>query len=112
MMMEQWYSLSEGSRKLGYSRNYINMWLLRHGKFLPKEMIFEIGGRKVISEQGIEFIRNNTKKLGDHLRAVTLSGLQNKARALFLPKYSLYQNKIYIISLDLICQLRSFSKKP
>lgn len=81
-MSEQWYSLSEASRVLGYSRNYVNMWLLRHGKSLPKEMIFEIGGRKVISKEGIEFIKNNTKKLGDHLRAVTLKVVYKTKRPL------------------------------
>lgn len=81
-MSEQWYSLSEASRRLGYSRSYISLWIRRHGETLPKEMFFEIGGKKVISEQGIEFIKNNTKKLGDRLRNLTLKAVYKTKRPL------------------------------
>lgn len=81
-MSEQWYSLSEASRRLGYSRSYISLWIRRHGETLPKEMFFEIGEKKVISEQGIEFIKNNTKKLGDRLRNLPLKAVYKTKRPL------------------------------
>lgn len=74
-MSEHWYSLSEASRILGRSRNYTSLWLKRHGSTMPKEMTFEIGGKKVISQEGVEFIKNNTKKLGDRLRSLTLKAV-------------------------------------
>ena len=45
-------------------------------------MFFEIGGKKVISEQGIEFIKNNTKKLGDRLRNLPLKAVYKTKRPL------------------------------
>lgn len=85
-MNEKWYSLSQASRNLGYSRNYISVWLQRHGKSLPKEMLLEIGESKFISKQGIEFIKNNTKKLGDRLRIPALKAVfKTKLNLCFYP---------------------------
>lgn len=81
-MNEKWYSLSEASRDLGYSRNYVSVWLQRHGKSLSKEMLLEIGGNKFISKQGVEFIKNNKKKLGDRLRIPALKAVYKTKRNL------------------------------
>lgn len=59
---EQWYSLTKASEKLGYSRAYVSLWLRRHKDDFPEEMIMQSGNSKMISETGVKWIEENTKK--------------------------------------------------
>lgn len=64
MAKEKWYSLTKASEKLGYSRTYVSLWLRRHKDDFPDEMIMQSGNSKMISEAGVKWIEENTKKEG------------------------------------------------
>ena len=59
---QEWYSLTKASEKLGYGRTYVSLWLCRHKDDFPSSMLMESGNSKMISEQGIEWIKENIKK--------------------------------------------------
>ncbi|MCT1228178.1 hypothetical protein EFM07_12535 [Lactococcus lactis] len=61
---QEWYSLTKASEKLGYGRTYVSVWLRRHKDDFPSNMLMESGNSKMISEQGIEWIKENIKKEG------------------------------------------------
>jgi transposase len=61
---EEWYNLGQASQKLGRSRSYVSLWLRRHKGEVPENMIMEGGKSKLISAQGIEWIRDHIKKEG------------------------------------------------
>ena len=61
---QEWYSLTKASEKLGYGRTYVSLWLRRHKDDFPSSMLMESGNSKMISEQGIEWIKENIKKEG------------------------------------------------
>lgn len=61
---QEWYSLTKASEKLGYGRTYVSLWLRRHKDDFPSSMLIESGNSKMISEQGIEWIKENIKKAG------------------------------------------------
>lgn len=63
---QKWHSLTEASEQLGFDRNYVSLWLRRHKDKLPEEMLIESesGTTKLISEEGIKWIEENTKKEG------------------------------------------------
>lgn len=62
----KWYELNEVSKQLGFNKDYASKWLSRHREELPKEMLIESesGKTRLISEEGIKWIRANTKKEG------------------------------------------------
>ena len=64
MPNEEWYNLGQASQKLGRSRSYVSLWLRRHKGEVPENMILEGGKSKLISAQGIEWIRDHIKKEG------------------------------------------------
>lgn len=64
MSKEEWYNLGQASQKLGRSRSYVSLWLRRHKGEVPENMILEGGKSKLISAQGIEWIRDRIKKEG------------------------------------------------
>ncbi|MBF7105278.1 hypothetical protein I6H67_00250 (plasmid) [Pediococcus pentosaceus] len=64
MSKEEWYNLGQASQKLGRSRSYVSLWLRRHKGEIPENMIMEGGKSKLISVQGIEWIRDHIKKEG------------------------------------------------
>lgn len=61
---QEWYNLTKASEKLGYGRTYVSVWLRRHKDDFPSNMLMESGNSKMISEQGIEWIKENIKKAG------------------------------------------------
>lgn len=60
----EWHSLSKASEILGHGTSYVSLWLRRHEKDMPEGMIIASGNSKLISDQGIEWIKKNTKKEG------------------------------------------------
>ncbi|MDN6269850.1 MAG: hypothetical protein L0K54_06115 [Tetragenococcus koreensis] len=59
---QQWYSLAEGSEKLGFSRGYISLWLRRYEGKIPQRMIYETRNSKLINDEGLKWIKKQTKK--------------------------------------------------
>lgn len=60
----EWISLSQAGIKLGHDRSYVSLWLRRHQNRMPEEYLMETGTVKLISLEGIEWIRKQTKKEG------------------------------------------------
>ena len=60
----EWISLSQAAIKLGHDRSYVSLWLRRHPNSMPEEYLMETGTVKLISLEGIEWIRKQTKKEG------------------------------------------------
>ena len=61
---QAWFSLAQASLKLERGNTYVSVWLRRHPDELPSEMLMETGKVKLISEDGIEWIKNHIKKEG------------------------------------------------
>ena len=64
MKSSEWHSLSKASEILGNGTSYVSLWLRRHEKDMPEGMVIGSGKSKLISDQGIEWIKKNTKKEG------------------------------------------------
>lgn len=60
----EWHSLSKASEILGNGTSYVSLWLRRHEKDMPEGMVIASGKSKLISDQGIEWIKKNAKKEG------------------------------------------------
>ena len=71
----EWHSLSKASEILGNGTSYVSLWLRRHEKDMPEGMVIASGKSKLISDQGIEWIKKNTKKEGDRLRTAILKAV-------------------------------------
>lgn len=61
---QKWFSLSQASIKLKRGNTYVSVWLRRHPNELPSEMLMEAGRVKLISDEGIEWIKKHIKKEG------------------------------------------------
>lgn len=61
---QEWFSLTQASSKLKRKNTYVSNWLRRHPNELPSEMLMEAGRVKLISDEGIEWIRKHIKKEG------------------------------------------------
>ena len=61
---QKWHSLAQASRELGYGRNYVSAWLSRHREEFPEELMLGSGKSKLISDEGIEWIKKHIKKEG------------------------------------------------
>ncbi|KRM07532.1 hypothetical protein FC89_GL000219 [Liquorilactobacillus ghanensis DSM 18630] len=62
MANKKWYNLAQASEKLGRSRSYVSLWLRRHQNEVPENMILEGGKSKLISDEGIKWIKKHIKK--------------------------------------------------
>ena len=60
----EWISLSQAGIKLGHDRSYVSLWLRRHPNRMPEEYLMETGTVKLISLEGIEWIKKQSKKEG------------------------------------------------
>ena len=60
----KWISLSQAGIKLGHDRSYVSLWLRRHPNSMPEEYLMETGTVKLISLDGIEWIKKQSKKEG------------------------------------------------
>lgn len=62
--MEEWYSLSEASRKMGKERGYVSAWIRNHPEVMPKEMLRKVGDANLtlISDSGIDVIKSTPRK--------------------------------------------------
>ncbi|MFT9051902.1 hypothetical protein, partial [Liquorilactobacillus nagelii] len=60
----EWISLSQAAIKLGHDRSYVSLWLRRHPNSMPEEYLMETGTVKLISLEGIEWIKKQSKKEG------------------------------------------------
>lgn len=58
----EWISLSQAGIKLGHDRSYVSLWLRRHPNRMPEEYLMETGTVKLISLEGIEWIRKQKKR--------------------------------------------------
>lgn len=61
---QKWHSLAQASRELGHGRNYVSAWLSRHREEFPDELMLGSGKSKLISDEGIEWIKKHIKKEG------------------------------------------------
>ncbi|AUJ31013.1 MAG: hypothetical protein ABF991_09980 [Liquorilactobacillus hordei] len=59
---QEWFSLVQASKELNRGNTYVSVWLRRHPDELPNEMIMETGRVKLISKDGIKWIKQHTKK--------------------------------------------------
>ncbi|MCO8296236.1 MAG: hypothetical protein L0I95_06350 [Tetragenococcus koreensis] len=59
---QQWYSLGEGSEKLGYARGYLSQWLRRYEGEIPEGVIYKTRNSKLINDEGLKWIKKQTKK--------------------------------------------------
>ena len=63
MVDNNWHTLSSASHLLGKGNTYVSLWFRRHD--IPDEMVMSSQGKVyLISQDGMEYIRNNTKKEG------------------------------------------------
>ena len=58
----EWISLSQAGIKLGHDRSYVSLWLRRHPNSMPEEYLMETGTVKLISLEGIEWIKKKMSK--------------------------------------------------
>lgn len=61
---QKWHSLAQASRELGHGRNYVSAWLSRHREEFPEELMLGSGKSKLISDEGIGWIKKHIKKEG------------------------------------------------
>ncbi|SYW14931.1 hypothetical protein [Oenococcus oeni] len=61
---QKWHSLAQASRELGHGRNYVSAWLSRHKEEFPEELMLGSGKSKLISDEGIEWVKKHVKKEG------------------------------------------------
>ena len=59
---QEWFSLVQASKELNHGSTYVSVWLRRHPDELPNEMIMETGRVKLISKDGLKWIKQHTKK--------------------------------------------------
>lgn len=68
--MNDWISLAQASKNLGFNRNYIQSRILKYdleSEMLDRGMLLELGNAKFIDSKGIEFMKQHVKKLGVHV---------------------------------------------
>lgn len=68
MKENNWYTFSEGSKKLGKSHSYLYKSMKDRPELFKSTMIQKQGRIWLISDEGLNHIKKNTKKEGDHLR--------------------------------------------
>lgn len=73
MKENNWYTFSEGSQKLGKSHSYLYKSMKDRPELFKSTMIQKQGRIWLISDEGLNHIKKNTKKEGDHLREITLN---------------------------------------
>ena len=73
MKENNWYTFSEGSKKLGKSHSYLYKSMTDRPELFKSTMIQKQGRIWLISDEGLNHIKMNTKKEGDHLREITLN---------------------------------------
>ena len=73
-----WVSLAQGSRDLGYSRTYLNYRIKENdleAEMLERGMLLKLGHAKFINSKGKQFIKESVrkyaKKLGVHANITT-----------------------------------------
>ena len=73
MKENNWYTFSEGSKKLGKSHSYLYKSMKDRPELFKSTMIQKQGRIWLISDEGLNHIKKNTKNEGDHLREITLN---------------------------------------
>lgn len=73
MKENNWYTFSEGSKKLEKSHSYLYKSMKDRPELFKSTMIQKQGRIWLISDEGLNHIKMNTKKEGDHLREITLN---------------------------------------
>ena len=73
MKENNWYTFSEGSKKLGKSHSYLYKSMKDRPELFKSTMIQKQGRIWLISDEGLNHIKMNTKKEDDHLREITLN---------------------------------------
>ncbi|VDG34025.1 hypothetical protein [Lactobacillus rhamnosus] [Lactiplantibacillus mudanjiangensis] len=74
---QKWFSLSQASIKLKRGNTYVSVWLRRHPNELPSEMLMEAGRVKLISDEGMEWIKKHIKKEGVLVSSSSANGDQH-----------------------------------
>lgn len=66
---DDWLSLSQGSRNLGFNRNYLQERIKINNLetvMIERGMLLKLGHAKFINSKGIDFVKKHVKKLGAH----------------------------------------------
>lgn len=82
MKENNWYTFSEGSKKLGKSHSYLYKSMKDRPELFKSTMIQKQGRIWLISDEGLNYIKKNTKKEGDRLRTAILKAVY-KAKSPF-----------------------------
>lgn len=61
---QRWISLAEASRELGHEKSYISRFYRRHQNEIPNGLIIGNETNKLISDDGIKWIKKHAKKEG------------------------------------------------
>ena len=75
MKENNWYTFSEGSKKLGKSHSYLYKSMKDRPELFKSTMIQKQGRIWLISDEGLNYIKKNTKKEGDRLRTAILKAV-------------------------------------
>ena len=75
MKENNWYTFSEGSKKLGKSHSYLYKSMKDRPELFKSTMIQKQGRIWLISDEGLNHIKMNTKKEGDRLRILPLKAV-------------------------------------
>lgn len=68
-VQDNWISMAQGSRSLGFNRNYLRDRIRANHlekEMLDRGMLLKLGNAKFINLKGIEFVKKHVKKLGVH----------------------------------------------
>ena len=86
MNNDEWYTFADAGRLVGKSRAWLFSVKEKHPEYFDNVEIRRIGRYFTINQDGIDKILKQTKKAGDHLRAVTLNVVyKTKNRLCFCP---------------------------
>lgn len=69
-VQDDWVSMAQGSRSLGFNRNYLRDRIRTNNlekEMLDRGMLLKLGNAKFINSKGIEFVKQHVKKLGVHV---------------------------------------------
>ena len=71
---QEWYSVTQANHKLGRGRNYVSNRIKRHPEF-PDQFLLGSGTNKLISDEGIEWVKNHIKKRASSSAVELLTGI-------------------------------------
>lgn len=68
MQKEKWYTLTQASLKMNKSSSYLSTWFERHREKPPDDLLMKTSAATFITDEGIQWVKDHTKKEGVRLR--------------------------------------------